>query len=474
MVHIVPETRVAVSVEADHTVDIHGRSIRKDDPVPNHLHAILSVRNPGVVLSNETRTLWDEQISASGGIEHIGTDERLDFARKIGIQALLHNGWNLPACFDFVRAQWSGSRRAQVIVPLLLLSRLHKSGLGGLHVLRIVLGVVSPTTAARRCQACHTRSTWIDRSGERGDVGEIVPVLHAISAGKSDGTSASGPDTGWGDHCFLLALVCGSDPTFFRRRLRWSWNALRPRIARLTDNDTILIRHAGLSGFGIEAKWLACARIEAARRVCLCRCRRLCLPRRVGWLKLVRIIPDQRRVARGNLLLNFTRGCGRRQHAFGNARVVGRRLGVHLSPVSTVSECQQEPERDQADRGARALADCYGRLWSRVEIESGGSFDWLHLGRFVLGIILWGVAHGLSPLSALSCQLRVPAALVRTRGPRCTSAAGHDNSSSRPCRLIRRPKAPGPLGFEFQAAFGYMSWHRRRRPGSAELPPFHR
>src|SRR5215813_2119395 len=186
MVHIVPETRVAVSVEADHTVDIHGRSIRKDDPVPSHLHAILSVRNPGVVLSNKTRTLWDEQISASGGIEHVRTDERLNFARKIGIQALLQNGWNLPACFDFVRAQWSGSRRAQVIVPLLLLSRLHKSGLGGLHVLRIVVGAVSPATAGQSCRACYIRSSWIDRSGERGDVGEIIPTLYrAISAGES-------------------------------------------------------------------------------------------------------------------------------------------------------------------------------------------------------------------------------------------------------------------------------------------------
>src|SRR5215831_1781179 len=127
MVHIVPETRVAVCVESDHTVDIHGRSIRKDDPVPNHLHAILSVRNPGVVLSDETRTLWDEQKSASGGIEHIRTDERLDFAGKVGIQALLQNGWNLPACFDFVCAQWRGSCRAQVVVSLLLLSCVHKS-----------------------------------------------------------------------------------------------------------------------------------------------------------------------------------------------------------------------------------------------------------------------------------------------------------------------------------------------------------
>ena len=43
MVHVRTEPRVAVSVESDHTVDVHGRGIRKNDPVPSHLHAILSV-----------------------------------------------------------------------------------------------------------------------------------------------------------------------------------------------------------------------------------------------------------------------------------------------------------------------------------------------------------------------------------------------------------------------------------------------
>src|ERR1051326_2943049 len=97
MVHVITETRIAVCIKSDHTVDVYGRSIRKDDPVPSHLHAVLSVQNPRVVLPHKAGTLWDQQVAARGGVEHIGTDESFDVARNVGIQALLQDRWNLPA-----------------------------------------------------------------------------------------------------------------------------------------------------------------------------------------------------------------------------------------------------------------------------------------------------------------------------------------------------------------------------------------
>src|SRR5579872_3513838 len=233
-----------------------------------------------------------------------------------------------------------------------------------------------------------------------------------------------------------------------------------------------LIGQARLSRLWVKAKGLAGERIVTARRVWWHRYRRLRLLRRVGRLEPVRIVLDQRRVARRNLLFNLARGCGGGQHTFGNARVVRRRLRVHLPPVSTISERHEEPERDGADRSARPLADRNGCLRFRMNIEAGRRFDWRHL-RCLVGIILWGAVHELSPLSELFSQLPVRAALVRTGGPQCMSVAAPDNWSSRLSRRSRRPRAPGFPGFEFQAASGYTSWRRRRTPGPVGPPPFH-
>ena len=97
VIDVVTEAGIAVRIQSNHAVDIHGRRIRKNDPVPDHLNAILAVGNPRVVFPNQAGALWDQQVEASRGIENVGTDQRLDVTGKVGIQALFQDGGDLPA-----------------------------------------------------------------------------------------------------------------------------------------------------------------------------------------------------------------------------------------------------------------------------------------------------------------------------------------------------------------------------------------
>ena len=63
-IYLVSEPGVAVGIEPHHAVEIDRGSVRVDDAAPCDLHAILAVRNVGIILSDQTRTLGDEEIQA--------------------------------------------------------------------------------------------------------------------------------------------------------------------------------------------------------------------------------------------------------------------------------------------------------------------------------------------------------------------------------------------------------------------------
>ncbi len=61
-VHLVAQSGGAVGVETHHSVEIHGGSVGVDDAAPGNLHAVLPVGNAGIILSDQTRSLGDQEV----------------------------------------------------------------------------------------------------------------------------------------------------------------------------------------------------------------------------------------------------------------------------------------------------------------------------------------------------------------------------------------------------------------------------
>jgi hypothetical protein len=61
------------------------------------LQAVLSVGDLGIVAAYQARTLRDEDIPAAGRIVDVLANQRPDFARKVGVDALFeHAGISQP------------------------------------------------------------------------------------------------------------------------------------------------------------------------------------------------------------------------------------------------------------------------------------------------------------------------------------------------------------------------------------------
>jgi len=99
-IHLIAEPRVSVGVEADHSIEIDGGSVRENNAVPGNLDAVLPIRHSRIVLAGQPGALRNQQVHPGRGIVHIRRDESLQFAWKIGIQRLFQNCRDFPSSFD--------------------------------------------------------------------------------------------------------------------------------------------------------------------------------------------------------------------------------------------------------------------------------------------------------------------------------------------------------------------------------------
>src|SRR5439155_4821801 len=115
VVHVVPEAGVAFNVRSDHSFQVDRGSVWINNPCPDHLKALLSVRDSGTVDANDPRPLRNEQVLASSRVIYIGPDQSLDFAGEIRIDRLLQDGWDVPTRLHLIFSKRSSPRRLQIV-----------------------------------------------------------------------------------------------------------------------------------------------------------------------------------------------------------------------------------------------------------------------------------------------------------------------------------------------------------------------
>src|SRR5207249_1860783 len=115
VVHVVPKASVAFDVRSDHSFQVDRGSVWINNPCPDHLKALLSVRDSGTVYANNPRPLRNEQILASGRVIYVRPHERFHLTGEIRIDRLLQGGWDVPTRLHLIFSKRSSPRRLQIV-----------------------------------------------------------------------------------------------------------------------------------------------------------------------------------------------------------------------------------------------------------------------------------------------------------------------------------------------------------------------
>ncbi len=62
------ETGIAGGVRTNQVVELEGRGVRQDHPLPHHLHAALPIAHLTVVAAQQACTLRDQHVLAGGTV----------------------------------------------------------------------------------------------------------------------------------------------------------------------------------------------------------------------------------------------------------------------------------------------------------------------------------------------------------------------------------------------------------------------
>src|SRR5215472_6081967 len=118
VIDLVAQASISMGIESDHSVQIHGGTVRVNDAFPNYLHAVLSICHMRVVPAHQTRALRDKKITTGRGVVDVGRHKGLQFSWQIRVQALLKDRRDFPSRFYFIGGQWRRTSRAEVVIGL--------------------------------------------------------------------------------------------------------------------------------------------------------------------------------------------------------------------------------------------------------------------------------------------------------------------------------------------------------------------
>ncbi|MCY1528329.1 hypothetical protein D9M68_634300 [compost metagenome] len=74
---------IAGGVAADQVVELEGRGVRQDHPLPHHLHATLPIAHLAVVAAEQARALGDQHMLTGGAVVDRFGHRGDDIARQI-------------------------------------------------------------------------------------------------------------------------------------------------------------------------------------------------------------------------------------------------------------------------------------------------------------------------------------------------------------------------------------------------------
>ena len=126
VVHLVIEPGIAGTVRPGHGANVQGLSIGKNNALPGHQDAALTVGDRTRITAHQTRALGNQAPFAGGRVEYVLTDLRHDLAGQLGVDAGNQGGGHHKAGAQLIGR--TRGLRAGVESPAVALRRAGKLG----------------------------------------------------------------------------------------------------------------------------------------------------------------------------------------------------------------------------------------------------------------------------------------------------------------------------------------------------------